>query len=132
MRLPDMNHKKIQRIMRKYGLVAKVRKRNPHRAARKKTMQHRVFPNKLQRAFKQLVPFKVFCTDITYLPFQGRFIYVSVIKDISSGDSGGLELFFVFGDGLGDKDDQEHEIGFIRKHHDSFRPGISLHQSVIH
>ena len=29
---------------------------------------------------------KVFCTDITYLPFQGRFIYVSVIKDISSGE----------------------------------------------
>ena len=32
MRLPEMNHKKIQRIMRKYNLVTKVRKRNPYKA----------------------------------------------------------------------------------------------------
>ena len=31
MGLPDMNHKKIQRIMRKYGLAAKVRRRNPYK-----------------------------------------------------------------------------------------------------
>lgn len=86
MRLPDMNHKKIQRIMRKYGLVATVRKRNPYRAGHKKTMEHRIFPNKLKRAFKQNQPFMVFCTDITYLPFLQGFAYLSVIKDIASGE----------------------------------------------
>ena len=86
MRLSDMNHKKIQRIMRKYGLTAKVRRRNPYRAIRKKTMEHRIFPNQLQRAFNQVVPFKVFCTDITYIPFQNRFVYLSVVKDIASGE----------------------------------------------
>ncbi len=86
MRLPDMNHKKIQRIMRKYGLAAKVRRRNPYRAAHKKTMEHRIFPNKLQRAFNQTRPFKVFCTDITYIPLLHRFVYLSVVKDIATGE----------------------------------------------
>ncbi|MFO7833486.1 MAG: IS3 family transposase, partial [Halohasta sp.] len=86
MRLPEMNHKKIQRIMRKYGLVAKVRKRNPYRAAHKKTMEHRTFPNKLQREFNQSIPFKVFCTDITYIPFLSSFVYLSVVKDVATGE----------------------------------------------
>lgn len=86
MRLTAMNHKKIQRIMRKYDLVAKVRRRNPYKAIMKKRMEHRIFPNKLQREFNQVVPFKVFCTDITYIPFQSIFAYLSVIKDIASGE----------------------------------------------
>ena len=87
MRLPEMNHKKIQRIMRKYGLVARVRRRNPYKAIMKKRMEHRTFPNKLQRAFDQHVPLTVFCTDITYIPFQNSFAYLSVVKDIASGEA---------------------------------------------
>jgi Transposase and inactivated derivatives len=86
MRLPDMNHKKIQRIMRKYQLIAKVRRRNPYKAIMKKTMEHRTFENRLQREFNQIIPFRVFCTDITYIRFLGRFVYLSVIKDIASGE----------------------------------------------
>ena len=86
MRLPEMNHKKIQRIKRKYRLITKVRKRNPYKMIMKKRLEHRIFPNKLQREFNQIVPFKVFCTDITYIPFQNGFIYLSVIKDIASGE----------------------------------------------
>ena len=86
MALPQMNHKKIQRIMRKYDLVARVRRKNPYRQMMKKSLEHRVFPNKLQREFNQTVPFKVFCTDITYIPFLNRFAYLSVIKDIASGE----------------------------------------------
>ncbi len=81
-----MNHKKIQRIMRKYGLITQVRRRNPYKAIMKKRLEHRIFPNKLQREFYQIVPFKVFCTDITYIPFQNGFIYLSVVKDIASGE----------------------------------------------
>ena len=86
MRLTDMNHKKIQRIMKKYDLIARVRRKNPYKAMMKKTMEHRTFENKLQREFNQVVPFKVFCTDITYIRFQHRFVYLSVIKDIASGE----------------------------------------------
>lgn len=86
MRLPAMNHKKIQRIMKKYGLVTKIRKKNKYRAIHKKGQEHRIFANKLQRSFHQQTPFKVFCTDITYLPFHDRFAYLSVVKDIASGE----------------------------------------------
>jgi transposase InsO family protein len=86
MALPAMNHKKIKRIMRKYGLAAKVRKKNPYRAAKKQMMEHTVFPNKLEREFSQIIPFRVFCTDITYLRFLQGFSYVSVIKDVASGE----------------------------------------------
>jgi putative transposase len=86
MRLPDMNHKKIHRIMRKYNLVAKVRRKNPYKQIMVRSLEHRIFSNKLQREFNQIIPFKVFCTDITYIPFQNRFAYLSVIKDISTGE----------------------------------------------
>lgn len=79
-----MNHKKIERIMNKYHLVTKVRKKNPHKAGIKRTLEHRTFPNILNRQFQQEEPRKVFCTDITYLPFYRKTAYLSVVKDIAS------------------------------------------------
>jgi len=87
-----MNHKKIIRIMKKYHLFAKIRRINPYKAIMKKSLEHRTFENKLDRNFDQPVPFKVFCTDITYLPFNHRFAYLSVIKDIASGEVVGWNL----------------------------------------
>ena len=72
--------------MRKYGLVAKVRRRNPYKAIMKKRLERGTFPNKLQRAFDQIVPRSVFCTDITYLPFNKMYAYLSMIKDITTGE----------------------------------------------
>jgi len=101
MRLSAMNHKKIQRIMRKYDLVTKVRRRNPYKAIMKQRLEHRTFPNKLDRAFNQTVPRTVFCTDITYLPWGGMYAYLSVIKDVATGEvvawhlSSGLEMTLV-------------------------------------
>ena len=87
-----MNHKKIQRIMKKYWLFAKVRRINPYKMIMKKTMEHRTFNNILDRNFSPGVPFKVFCTDITYLPFNNRIAYLSVIKDIGSGEVVGWDI----------------------------------------
>lgn len=81
-----MNHKKIIRIMKKYNLVTKIRRKNPYKMIMKKSLAHRTFENKLNREFEQVIPFKVFCTDITYIPFNHRFAYLSVIKDIASGE----------------------------------------------
>ncbi len=81
-----MNHKKIIRIMKKYRLITKIRRINPYKEIMKKTMEHRTVENKLNREFDQNVPFRVFCTDITYLPLNHRFAYLSVIKDIASGE----------------------------------------------
>jgi len=79
-----MNHKKISRIMNTYNLVTKIRKRNPYKEIMKKTREHRTFNNILNRQFNQQQPNKVFCTDITYLPFSGNMAYFSAVKDIAS------------------------------------------------
>jgi len=72
--------------MNKYNLFAKIRRINPYKAIMKKTLAHRTFENKLSREFDQNIPFKVFCTDITYLPFNHRLAYLSAVKDIASGE----------------------------------------------
>ncbi len=81
-----MNHKKISRIMKKYHLFVKIRSRNPYKVIAKKTQEHRTFENKLNREFNQSIPFKVFCTDITYLFYNRRLAYLSVVKDVCSGE----------------------------------------------
>ena len=79
-----MNHKKIIRIKNKYNLITKVRRRNPYKDIMKKTAEHRTFENKLNREFNQMIPQKVFCTDITYLFFSNTVAYLSAVKDIAS------------------------------------------------
>ena len=72
--------------MKKYHLFTKIRRVNPYKAIMKKSAEHRICENKLNREFKQSIPFKAFCTDITYIPFNHRFAYLSVIKDIADGE----------------------------------------------
>ena len=79
-----MNHKKIQRIKNKYELFTRIRKPNPYKNIMKKEQEHRTFSNVLNRNFKQIVPSKVFGTDITYLPFNHQIAYLSVVKDVAS------------------------------------------------
>lgn len=81
-----MNRKKIQRIMRKYGIKCPHRKANPYKQMAKATKEHRVVPNKLNRQFKQGVPGKVLLTDISYLPYNGKMAYLSTIKDGSTNE----------------------------------------------
>ena len=77
-----MNHKKIRRLMKKYGLVTKVRKSNPYKKMMKATQEHRTCPNLLKREFNQGEPGKVLLTDITYLYYgNGQRAYLSCVKD---------------------------------------------------
>jgi len=81
-----MNHKKIIRIKKKYGLMTRIRRKNPYKAIMKKTQEHRTFPNQLNRQFVQNIPYRFFGTDITYIPFSYRFAYLAIVKDIASGE----------------------------------------------
>lgn len=81
-----MSRKKIQRIMRKYGIICPHSKANPYKQMAKATKEHRVVPNKLERKFKQGVPGKVLLTDISYLPYNGTMAYLSTIKDGSTNE----------------------------------------------
>jgi len=86
MHLSDMNHKKIIRVMAKYQLKTKIRRANPYRLMAKKTQEHRTFDNLLGRQFHPIGPRRAFCTDITYLPYNHRLAYLSVVKDICTGE----------------------------------------------
>ena len=76
-----MNHKKIRRLMRKYGMTCPIRKENPYRRMAKAMKTNAVADNLLKREFKTHGPRKVFLTDITYLSLHNGFIYLSVIMD---------------------------------------------------
>ena len=81
------NLKRIRRIMNKYSIICPIRKANPYRKMMKATQEHRVFPNLLNRNFKQETPGKVLLTDITYLFYgQGKKAYLSTIKDGSTNE----------------------------------------------
>ena len=79
--------------MTKHGLVCQARRKNPYKTMMKRTQHHRTFENTLNRNFEQSVPKKTLCTDITYLYFSlGRKAYLSVIKDIATGEILAWEL----------------------------------------
>lgn len=87
-----MNLKKVRRIMKDYGLVTKIRRVNPYKMAMKKTMEHTTAPNILDRKFDQKEPYKILGTDISYLPYHYRFAYLSIVKDMVTGEILSWEL----------------------------------------
>ena len=76
-----MNHKKIRRLMKKYGLRCPIRKANPYRRMAKALQTDAVAENFVNREFRIHGPRSILLTDITYLRLNGRFCYLSVIKD---------------------------------------------------
>jgi len=76
-----MNIKKIRRLMDKYNLRCPIRKPNPYRRMLKAIRTNNFADNILKRRFKDLGPRKVLLTDITYIPFSGEWLYLSVIID---------------------------------------------------
>ena len=96
-----MNRKKIVRLMRKYALTCPIRKANPYRRMAKAMRTNKVADNLLKREFRQHGPRKVLLTDITYLPLNGEFLYLSVVLDVCTAEalahvlSRSLEVDFV-------------------------------------
>ncbi len=76
-----MNVKKIRRLMKKYHLFCPIRKANPHRRMAKAIRTNAVADNKVKREFRLHGARKILLTDITYIPYKGKFCYLSVIKD---------------------------------------------------
>jgi transposase InsO family protein len=76
-----INHKKIRRLMHKYGLMCPIRKANPYRRMAKAMRTNVVADNSIKREFKQHGPRKILLTDITYIRLNDEFCYLSVIID---------------------------------------------------
>ena len=118
-----MNLKKIRRLMDKYSLSCPVRKANPYRRMARALRTSSVADNLLRREFECYGPRMVLLTDITYLPYNGTFAYLSTILDaftkqiLSYALSPSLEVDFVL-----------ETVELLIKRH-----GISLHaETVIH
>ena len=76
-----MNHKKVIRLMQKYGLKCPIRKANPYRRMAKALKTDAIAPNLVDRKFKSYGPRQVLLTDITYIRLKDTFCYLSVIID---------------------------------------------------
>ncbi len=71
-----VNRKHVQRLMRKMGIQAIYPKPN----LSKRNAQHKVYPY-LLRGLKINRPNQVWATDITYIPMNKGFVYLTVIMD---------------------------------------------------
>ena len=76
-----MNLKKIRRLMDKYGLFCPIRKANPYRRMAKAMKTNKISKNLLNREFLKHGARRVLLTDITYIPYVGKFCYLSTILD---------------------------------------------------
>lgn len=81
-----MNHKKVLRIMKKYGFLAKIRRQNPYKQIMKATQEHRTVENKLNREFTWKAPYYKLWTDITYIRFKWKWTYLSIVKDMITSE----------------------------------------------
>ena len=75
------NHKKVARIMKKYNIKPEyIRRIRPNIGY--KRIEENVKPNLLKRNFKTNALNKVWDTDVKYLIFKGKRLYLSTIIDL--------------------------------------------------
>ena len=96
-----MNVKKISRLMHKYNLICPIRQANPYRRMAAALKTNNVADNLVNREFDEHGPRSILLTDITYIPYNGTFAYLSTIIDaftkqvLSYAISDNLKLDFV-------------------------------------
>ncbi len=74
-----VNRKRVQRLMRRLGLVAIYQRANTSKPA----AAHRIYPYLLGRLAIERVN-QVWCADVTYIPMARGFLYLVVIMDWAS------------------------------------------------
>ena len=79
----NVNHKKVQRLMRQIGLICRVRMKK-YRSY--KGEAGAIAPNLLERNFDATKPNEKWVTDVTEFSLFGQKLYLSVILDLYSRD----------------------------------------------
>jgi transposase InsO family protein len=90
-----MGHNRIRRVMKKYGL-------KPYRRRVKKWVKKKDqgkpdtgIPNLIQSLLENkllIKPNQVWCTDFTYIRFEGKFIYLATIIDLFTREIVGINI----------------------------------------
>lgn len=116
-----MNVKKIRRLMRKYGLNCPIRKANPYRRMAKAIRTNNVAPNLVNREFEEHGPRSILLTDITYIPLNDSYCYLSTVLDACTKQV----LSYVLSESL--------EVDFVLKTVEQLieKHGISLNKETI-
>ncbi|XEQ95410.1 IS3 family transposase ISBth8 [Sporomusa paucivorans] len=83
-----VNHKRVYRIMKELGIQSMIRKKRRYFGKQPSVVQ----PNRLERDFKATAPGQKLVTDITYLPFNGQFFYLSAIQDLFNNEIVAYEI----------------------------------------
>ncbi|MGL6009247.1 MAG: IS3 family transposase, partial [Culicoidibacterales bacterium] len=80
-----VNHKRIRRIMHKFGLICKL----PKPKHKRRKQPHGKIKNILNREFETRVRYQKLCLDITYIrvnePYP-KWVYVCAVKDLYNGE----------------------------------------------
>uniref|UniRef100_UPI00402AA1FC IS3 family transposase n=1 Tax=Bacillus sp. DX2.2 TaxID=3073452 RepID=UPI00402AA1FC len=77
-----VSHKKVYRLMRELQIQSIIRKKRRFF----KGKSSKVFPNVVEQQFRNRKPNEVLVTDITYLSFKDKFLYLSVVQDIYNNE----------------------------------------------
>jgi putative transposase len=80
----QINHKRVYRLMKKMGIQAKIRKKKWRYFGIKE--QRVVAENHLNREFSSTKLNEKWVTDITYLTFNGKRLYLSAIMDLYNNE----------------------------------------------
>ena len=118
-----MNHKKIRRLMHKYGLRCPIRQPDYNKQLLREMRTNAVADNLLKREFKEHGVRAVLLTDITYIPLGQKFCYLSVILDACTMEvlsyvlSGSLKVDFVL----------QTVNNLLRDHGDELHTDVLLH-----
>jgi transposase InsO family protein len=96
-----LNHKTVLRLMQKLGIRSIARRRRPWRIGVAET-EHR-YPNRLARDFAAQRPNEKWVTDITTVPTQQGWGYLSTIQDLYDG----FIVAYVFG--------SQNSVGLVQR-----------------
>ena len=83
-----INKKRAQRVMRLFGMKA-FRRRG--RKPKKKYSAPQYYPNLLKNAYPQS-PNHIWVSDFTYIPYQGKFLYLATVMDALTKEIVGTAL----------------------------------------
>jgi putative transposase len=73
--------------MKKYSLLAKIRRKNPYKQIQKATQEHNTAPNLMNREFDSGSAYQKLGTDIIYLRLGSHWTYLSMMKDMITGEA---------------------------------------------
>ena len=111
-----VNKKAVLRLMRKYNLLAEIRRPRP---LYQRQQQMLVYENRLARNFQANKPNQKWVTDISYLPTKQGFLYFSMIKDLYDN--------FIVAYDMGTIQDNALVFRTIKKAKNEVADGLILH-----